>query len=121
MTLATILTFVNRIFDYFYADIEINDIQEIKAIRGLIEPQLVKKISRKVIDYIEVVTQSALSEDRFTRNVILRDLHYKFTKLRLKLGFKQGIFGVISLDSSEELIEHIRDEVIQSINANPEV
>lgn len=55
-------------------------------------------MSRKVIDYFEVVTQSALQQDRFTRNVIVRDLHYKFTKLRLKLGFRQGIFGLFTTE-----------------------
>lgn len=72
-------------------------------------------MSRKVIDYIEVVTQSALQQDRFTRNVIVRDLHYKFTKLRLKLGFKQGIFDLFSTEQVDQLLVLVSKETAHQV------
>ena len=38
-------------------------------------------------------------------------MHYKFTKVRLKLGFNQGIFGVFKFEQNEELLKAIGEEI----------
>lgn len=89
---------LDKLFDYFYLDSDAAGILDFTTVRLTFEPYLKAKITRKVIDYIELFTQQALQEDRFTRNVILRDLHFKFTKVRLRLGFKQNVFGIFKFE-----------------------
>ncbi|EAR92082.2 hypothetical protein TTHERM_00106830 (macronuclear) [Tetrahymena thermophila SB210] len=106
---------IHHIYEYFYYDGEDQQILEFKSIRKAIEPFVKGKVSRKIFDYIEQFTQKALQEDPFTLNVILRDLHYKFTKVRLRFGYNQGIFGIVKFNEIPQLIEALKEEISNSV------
>ncbi|KAL4480025.1 hypothetical protein ABPG74_020541 [Tetrahymena malaccensis] len=106
---------IYRLYDYFYYEGEDQLILDFKTIKKVIEPFVKGKVSRKIFDYIEQFTQKALQEDPFTLNVILRDLHYKFTKVRLRFGYSQGIFGIIKFNEIPQLIESLKEEIDHSV------
>ncbi|KAL4509222.1 hypothetical protein ABPG72_018153 [Tetrahymena utriculariae] len=106
---------IYHLYDYFYYDGEDQLLLDFKTIKKVIEPFVKDKVSRKIFDYIEQFTQKALQEDPFTLNVILRDLHYKFTKVRLRFGYSQGIFGIVKFNEIAQLIESLKEEINYSV------